>query len=159
VVTAAILLRPTQSLALHLQQIGRVLRVHDGKQNAVIIDHAGNLHRHGAAEDARVWSLDGRPKKKGKSEAVMKDCPWCFCCVHLACATCPECGHDFEVKTRKIEQVEGNLVEYKSSGDNVAELMAKAKTLADFQRIAKMKGYKPGWAWHQTKKPKFSYNL
>jgi superfamily II DNA or RNA helicase len=159
VVTAAILLRPTQSLALHLQQIGRVLRVHDGKQNAVIIDHAGNLHRHGAAEDAREWSLDGRPKKKGKSEAVMKDCPWCFCCVHLACATCPECGHDFEVKVRKIKQVEGNLVEYKASEDNVAELMAKAKTLAEFQRIAKMKGYKPGWAWHQTKKPKFSYNL
>lgn len=114
VVTAAILLRPTQSLALHLQQIGRVLRVHDGKQNAVIIDHAGNLHRHGAAEDARVWSLDGRPKKKGKSEAVMKDCPECYCCVHLACATCPECAHEFEVKSREIKQVEGNLVEYQS---------------------------------------------
>ena len=160
VVTAAILLRPTQSLALHLQQIGRVLRVHEGKQNAVIIDHAGNLHRHGAAEDARQWSLDGRPKKKGKTEAVMKDCPQCYCCVHLACAACPECGHEFEVKGRKIKQVEGNLVEYHANSENAAEQMARAKTLADFQQIAKMKGYKPGWAWHQMQlKPKFKYSL
>jgi DNA repair protein RadD len=159
VVTAAILLRPTQSLALHLQQIGRVLRVHEGKQNAVIIDHAGNLHKHGAAEDVRTWSLEGRPKKKGKAQAVMKDCPQCYCCVALGCSTCPECGHEFETKEHKIHHIEGNLVAYQAGSVNVAELMARAKTLADFQAIAKMKGYKPGWAWHQANRPKFSYNL
>ena len=155
VVTAAILLRPTQSLSLHLQQIGRVLRVHDGKQNAVIIDHAGNLHRHGTAEDAREWSLDGRPKKKGKSEPVMKDCPQCYCCVGLACRVCPQCGHEFEVKSRAPETVEGDLVEFTGK-------ISDAKTLADFQKIARAKGYKPGWAWHQLQvrgKMKFAYNL
>jgi superfamily II DNA or RNA helicase len=68
VVTAAILLRPTQSLGLHLQQIGRVLRPAPGKERAIVIDHVGNVaecladvwsFNHGRAEDDREWSLDG----------------------------------------------------------------------------------------------------
>ena len=60
---AAILLRPTTSLGLHLQQIGRVLRPATDKK-AVILDHVGNLLTHGLAEDTREWSLDGIEKKK-----------------------------------------------------------------------------------------------
>lgn len=159
VVTAAILLRPTASLSMHLQQIGRVLRTHATKARAIIIDHAGNLHKHGAAEDEREWSLSARKKKKGKTEAAMKDCPSCYCCVALGCLICPECGHRFKTEERKVSEIDGDLVEFNPSTHNLATLMASAKTLSDFQRIAKMKGYKPGWAWHQVKKPKFSYNL
>ena len=60
---AAILLRPTTSLALYLQQIGRALRPSDGK-TAYILDHVGNIARHGLAETPREWSLDGVDKKR-----------------------------------------------------------------------------------------------
>src|SRR3546814_16956391 len=38
----SILLRPTQSLALYLQQVGRALRIAPGKSEALLLDHAGN---------------------------------------------------------------------------------------------------------------------
>jgi DNA repair protein RadD len=112
IVSAAILLRPTMSLGLHLQQIGRVLRVCPGKSRAVILDHVGNLGRHGLAEDVRDWSLDGRPKKTGKKKDAddidVRQCKQCFCC-HAPMSACPECGHVYEVKERTIEVVDGTL--------------------------------------------------
>ena len=62
-IEAAILLRPTQSLGLYLQQVGRSLRPNPGKDYAVILDHAGNCERHGLPDDEREWTLAGREKK------------------------------------------------------------------------------------------------
>jgi superfamily II DNA or RNA helicase len=53
----AILLRPTQSEGLYLQQVGRVLRPAPGKAAAIILDHVGNVHRHGFPDDHRDWTL------------------------------------------------------------------------------------------------------
>jgi superfamily II DNA or RNA helicase len=161
VVTTAILLRPTQSLALHLQQIGRVLRLHPTKTHAIILDHAGNLHRHGLAEDPREWSLEGRPKAKKGAPAPTKTCPECFCCVAIAVQVCPECEHEFEVKEKKLREIPGNLVEF--SREEIKLALKKARTLADFQEIGKQMGYKPGWAYHRfsarNSRPTFSYKL
>lgn len=119
VVTAAILLRPTKSLGLHLQQIGRVLRPAPGKQRAIIIDHVGNVAQckagvwslnHGRAEDDREWSLDGA-KKKEKSERVGR-CEQCLAIIPPAAKICPECGHEKQAAQRKpLEQVAGELEE------------------------------------------------
>ena len=114
VVSAAILLRPTKSLGMHLQQVGRVLRVAPGKQHAYILDHVGNCLRHGLAEEERDWSLEGRKKraKKGSDEDAppVRQCPKCYAC-HVPAPHCPECGHTYEIKQREIEQKEGELVE------------------------------------------------
>jgi superfamily II DNA or RNA helicase len=118
VVTAAILLRPTQSLGLHLQQIGRVLRPALGKERAIVIDHVGNVAHsrkkdweinHGRAEDDRVWSLDGREKEKG--EGTVKLCPECFAMIPGGCTICPECGEELEKKRGELPQLDGNLEE------------------------------------------------
>jgi hypothetical protein len=119
VVTAAILLRPTQSLGLHLQQIGRVLRPAPGKERAIVIDHVGNVAHwrkkdwqinHGRAEDDRVWSLDGREKEKG--EAPVRRCEACFAIIPAAVDVCPECGHEREQGVRReLEQLDGDLEE------------------------------------------------
>jgi superfamily II DNA or RNA helicase len=69
-VAGAILLRPTKSLALHLQQIGRALRPAPGKTRAIILDHAGNTLKHGLPDLEHPWSLDGRPKQKGEALAI-----------------------------------------------------------------------------------------
>lgn len=114
VVTAAILLRPTASLGLHLQQVGRVLRPAPGKANAIILDHVGNCHRHGLAEDVREWSLEGATARKRKAEekaAVRyRQCPACYS-VHAPAPTCPQCNHEYVSTAREIEQVAGELVQ------------------------------------------------
>jgi superfamily II DNA or RNA helicase len=149
VVGAAILLRPTQSLGLHLQQIGRVLRPAPGKTHAVILDHAGNLARHGRAEDDRDWSLQDRPKKKsglGNASVAVRQCPECFCCHAPNEKSCPECGYEYEVQNREIEHVEGELVEFSGSRLTRQQEVWKARTFDDLLRIQKARGYKPGWA-------------
>ena len=63
VVAGAILLRPTKSLATYLQQVGRVLRPKPDGSRAVILDHVGNVHRHGLPDTPRVWTLESKPKR------------------------------------------------------------------------------------------------
>jgi len=77
--SCAILLRPTQSLGLYLQQVGRVLRPAPGKAHAVILDHVGNVKRHGFPDDHRDWSLDDRMRRsKGTPAPSVRTCPECF---------------------------------------------------------------------------------
>ena len=151
-VTAAILLRPTMSLGLHLQQVGRVLRPAPGKTRAVILDHVGNLARHGFAEDIRDWSLDGRPKKKKKAadedDVKVKQCPECFAC-HPPAPKCAECGHVYEIKTREIEHVDGELVEIdpKEIARQRKKEQGSAQTLDDLIALGRSRGYKNPAAW------------
>jgi superfamily II DNA or RNA helicase len=153
VVSAAILLRPTMSLGLHLQQIGRVLRVSEGKKNAFILDHVGNLARHGFAEDVRDWSLEGsKSKKKSKDDEPtvnVRQCPKCYAC-HPPEPKCPECGHVYEIKAREIEVVDGQLEEIDVEAMRRAKKIeqARAETLDDLIAVGVSRGYKNpiGWA-------------
>ena len=63
-VGGAILLRPTQSLGLYVQQVGRCLRVKPDGSPAIILDHVGNVRRHGLPDAERRWSLDARPGRE-----------------------------------------------------------------------------------------------
>ena len=75
----AILLRPTQSLGLFIQQSMRPMRYMENK-TAIIIDHVGNVGRFGTPDMKREWTLD--PKKGSnttvKDENPVKQCPNCF---------------------------------------------------------------------------------
>ena len=53
-VSAAILLRPTQSEALYLQQVGRILRPQPGRTKIVVLDHVGSTLKHGFVDDHRL---------------------------------------------------------------------------------------------------------
>ena len=110
-VTGAILLRPTQSLSLYLQMVGRCLRPAPGKRHAIINDHVGNSLRHGLPTDPREWSLKGRAKKAKDAAAPVKVCPGCFAAIPSAARECPECGHEFEAEKREFTTIEGDLVE------------------------------------------------
>lgn len=147
----AILLRPTQSLALHLQQVGRALRTCAGKGKATILDHAGNTERHGLPCEERVWSLDAKKKAKGQVEPTMsRECPACFCRFPISQFKCPECGIAAVRKEREIAQVEGELeeVDLNEARRGIKREQGMAKTLAELQTLAERRGYKPGWARH-----------
>jgi superfamily II DNA or RNA helicase len=68
----AILLRPTQSLAVYLQQVGRGLRPAPGKDHLVILDLAGNAIEHGLPDEERDWTLAGAPKRQ-RQQLVIDD--------------------------------------------------------------------------------------
>lgn len=149
-IEAAILLRPTKSLSLHLQQVGRALRPCPGKTEAIILDHAGNSLIHGLPDDEREWDLADREKKRRaeKGEISIRTCDECLY-VYRPAPKCPQCGHAPEIKGREIEVVDGTLAEVKRA-ESVQKRreVGKASTLEDFLRIARERGYKPGWA-HQ----------
>ena len=149
-VESAFLLRPTQSLGLHLQQVGRVLRPAPGKEYAVIFDHAGNAMRHGLPDDEREWSLEGRKKKNQDMEPGVKTCGECFAVCHLAARECPECGYVFPVVRREVTEIDGDLVEI-----DPQELRRQrereqgfARTVEELIAIGLRRGYKhpSGWA-------------
>lgn len=88
-----IVLRPTRSLCLWLQMLGRVMRVADGKPGATVLDHAGNCDALGLATDPVYFDLDGRASRPGG--APKKTCPECFAIVLSSARVCPECAHVF----------------------------------------------------------------
>lgn len=54
--------RPTESLTIYRQAVGRILRPYEG-QEGLLLDHAGNVARHGVPWEPREWSLHGPPKR------------------------------------------------------------------------------------------------
>ncbi|NJM00697.1 MAG: hypothetical protein HC924_18870 [Synechococcaceae cyanobacterium SM2_3_2] len=91
-IEAISLVRPTKSLTLYLQMVGRALRPAEGKQNAIIIDHAGLINEHGLPTANRTWSLQGKPKNDDKQQsAPTKECPECDSIIPLGCHICPHC--------------------------------------------------------------------
>ena len=69
-----VLLLPTQSLTLYIQQSMRSMRYMPGK-TAIIIDHVGNCYLHGLPDDNREWTLE--PKKKQENIVKIRECPQC----------------------------------------------------------------------------------
>ncbi len=110
-----IMARPTQSLGLYLQQFGRALRPMKGKSHAVIIDHAGNVLRHGLPDAPRQWSLDRQDRcNNGLEEGVVPVtvCPACTLVYERVKRACPYCGHQPLPAARSgPEYVDGDLME------------------------------------------------
>lgn len=171
---AAILLRPTKSLALYLQQVGRALRPYPGKSEAIILDHAGNVLRHGLPAQDREWKLteDRATGEQGEKKIPLRTCMNCYAIVRVVRGQdkCPKCEHPWPVAERALlEQVDGELVKMtrreqeqaaREQSRRAALAAAKslspeargrmvdgAKNLTEMQRVARMLGESSGWAW------------
>jgi len=105
--------RPTQSFGLFVQQFGRALRLLDGKEHGIIIDHVNNCMRHGLPDAAREWSLDRREKRaKSDSTILIRVCPECTRVYDRYRTRCPHCGYTPVPAGRSLpEQVDGDLEE------------------------------------------------
>lgn len=156
-VTGGIGLRPSDSLSLHLQQMGRILRPCEGKPFAVWNDHVGNTYngdivKHGLPTDPREWSLEGRSAcQKRKSDAPpIRICPACFAAVPSAANPCPECGHEVPVVRCELKTVEGDLQEIPASviARRKRNQVAQARTRVELELIRLERGYSRGWTDH-----------
>ena len=109
--------RPTESYGLYVQQFGRALRLLDGKDRAIIIDHVGNVMRHGLPDAPREWSLDRRERRSsGKSDAqTIRAClnPECGAVYERFRDACPYCGTPVPppAERSRPEFVDGDLFE------------------------------------------------
>lgn len=87
-----ILLRPTQSLILHIQSSMRCMRYQENK-TAIILDLVGNYTRHGLPDTEQEWSLDSKIKNKTKIEldVLVRQCKKCYKCYKGMNRICPYC--------------------------------------------------------------------
>ena len=92
--------RGVDHVGTFLQMVGRVLRPAPGKTGALLIDLRGVVHVHGAPDELRTFSLDGRAIS---GPAPTKDCPACGSEIPLSARECPDCGNAFEPHARGFD--------------------------------------------------------
>ena len=159
--SVALLLRPTMSLPLFIQQACRVLTPVEGKK-AVIIDYVNNVQRHGLPTDNHEWSLaESVEKRKQHNEdgtLSIRQCSECFRCFQGN--ICPYCKTEHIPKGRELKQMQDvELKKYQAEEQARIEEEKKlarmevgqCRTIADLQKIAKERGYKQAWVWQMAR--------
>lgn len=133
----------------------------------MILDHVGNVARHGLPDQPRAWSLDAEKKKTKKGQIEdkappVRQCDHCFHC-HRPQPTCPRCGFVYK-GAREIETVDGTLRKVDKSEIERAQRerhrqrskeQGRAQRLEDLIAIGKARGYGRQWAymvWRNRKK-------
>ena len=159
--SCVVLLRPTESLVLYIQQSMRPMRFVPGK-HAVIIDQVGNFKKFGTPDTPRAWTLEDRKKKKGNGGGQLgppvRTCEKCFAVIPAQSRSCPICGAEIEVTKTELDiDRDANLddvTQFKPFSANyvVTKRPSDLKTRQDLEEYAKAKGYKPGWIYYQLKK-------
>jgi DNA repair protein RadD len=163
------LARPTQSLGLYMQQIGRALRP-DGDKVAIILDHAGNLDRHGLPDEERDWSLSGVKKRDGHVNTT-KECPSCKARIHDNCKICPHCkavqdeaiddGKGGGAADRAVLEEDGELQQVDKDAVKKARKLEEwqCSSIAELIDLAKRRNYNnpekwAGFMWTSRKQKK-----
>ena len=150
---AVIVARPTQSTGLWIQMCGRGARAYEEKTEYLLVDHAGNVLRHGFPDEDRVHSLDATPRRQ---PAPVKTCPRCFLVVAAGAASCPACQMVFGGgagggSDRTPEVLEGQLVEIQERPvvPVSPKILQRQKDYVRWRAEAWIKGWKPGYAAHR----------
>ncbi|MGL5262598.1 MAG: DEAD/DEAH box helicase [Bacteroides sp.] len=162
--SCAVMARPTKNLALYLQMVGRVMRICEGKEDAIIIDHAGVVKENGMVTDEQPWSLDVKEKikdrkEKNKKEKKEKKDITCSACgfVYKAERECPYCGHQWELWGKELPYYEVELVEVgedPKKNNREASWGYKTDFAASLRMFCMVKGFKDGW-WKHKYREKF----
>lgn len=138
---------PTQSEILHLQKIGRGLRVNPGTEDLKVFDHAGNSLRLGLVTDIHHEELDKTPPKQRqkaeKKEKLPKACGNCG--TLITGLVCPFCGHERK-PIPGVETEDGELIEITEGERKVPTKQEKQDFYSMALWLAMKRGYKHGWA-------------
>lgn len=106
-----VLARPTLSLALYLQMVGRVLRPFPGKEAPILLDHAGNVWTHGPPDAEVRFRLDGKPERPKDAVPSISTCLSCYALFPSGGLVCPECGEARVSEPRSVKQTPGVMIE------------------------------------------------
>ncbi len=159
-VGAVIMLRPTQSLGLYLQMVGRALRRAPGKDRAVVLDHAGNSLRHGLPADPREWSLEGKPRKQrdDQPQRRLRHCKTCGAVNAVGAMQCVGCGAELKPTPAEQREINAKLIAAERN-QMIREIRAmtyqEARRFADSADKARLvafaKGWRPGWVYYRVR--------
>jgi superfamily II DNA or RNA helicase len=145
---------PTRSAKLHVQKIGRGLRINPGTEDCVILDHAGNTLRLGLVTDIDKPSLSEKskaePSEARPAEALPKPCPACNFVKAAKVHQCPNCGFKPEAQSA-VSVGDGELVEL-SVKRGQPTLFDKQEFFSQVLRIARDRHRSEGWAAHTYRK-------
>ena len=153
-----LMLRPTQSASLYIQQSGRALRYKPGK-TAIIIDAVANFMRFQLPDEPYEWSLDSPIKQRAETNSegnfYIRTCPECFRVFQTAPA-CPFCGFKYPLHPREIE-IRRSIELRRITAEEAAEAERKrkaarreqgqARSFPELVKIGKDRGYKNPAAW------------
>ena len=153
--------RPTKSIALYRQIVGRGLRPAPGKLHCLILDHAGATHEHGLIDEPIAWTLSAdsrpeRPAKKARDEGRaprLTECPECTA-VRWAGSPCKSCGWKPRPRPVAVAVVDEDLGHIDRNG--VARRprptrIEQDRFHAELAWIAIEKAYAAGWIAHKFK--------
>lgn len=151
IASCAILAAPTKSLMRYVQQMGRILRTHPGKDFSIVLDHSGNTDKHGWIEDVvpiRMCSGEKGDKAEVKTTPKEKKPQECSKCLRKKKEfICEHCGHRPEF-IKNVELVDGALE--KKAKKSKASQEEKEQFHAMLLHYAREKGKKDGWAYFKT---------
>jgi superfamily II DNA or RNA helicase len=140
-VNAVICARPTKSLTVWLQQVGRAMRPKPDGSKAIIIDHANNYVRHGLPDQDREWTLTEDRKPRVLAEVPVTTCRECFMVLPAATRICPGCGTVLQGEGvgREIEHERGELVavDTLAARRTAKAEQGRAKTLEQLEALYK----------------------
>lgn len=148
----------TKSFSSHVQQLGRIMRPHQDKSDAIWLDHSGNYLRFKDQWDALygdgVDALDdgaekAKPEPTDKQKEAAK-CPKCGALWPHNSDTCAHCGM-VRVRKNDVVSIAGELQELDGRSEKKEKFTSEYKE-SFYQGLlgyAKQKGYKDGWAFHK----------
>lgn len=141
------LLRPTTSVALYIQQSMRAMRPREGKR-ATVYDFVGNVYRHGMPTEKREWSLTGRMKARnsdGEPDVLVRQCEGCYRVYGGIGRVCPYCGHDNGKTRAEIKRDEAAQLELVRKVERRKQGMAQ--TYEELVALGRSKGYANPQYW------------
>ena len=152
-VRCIILARPTHSISLFVQIVGRGLRTAPGKDHCLILDHSDTHARLGFVTDIRIDELDTGKHRQSKTRVRFdppRECPKCSFLRPKKVRECPSCGFVPE-RQCEVEIEDGDLVEFKrpKAAKHTAERMLEV--FGQLRAVADGRGYASGWAAHKFK--------
>ena len=149
---ACIMARMTQSVMIHLQSIGRIMRTFQGKHDAILLDHAGNCMRMFLPWQEVEWSLDhtAAPVVKDTTKNTSKVCQGCFAINDVKETHCVVCGAKFGRETQTFEEKAGELGEIKIKKVEVP-YEVRARAWIDLRAEQLRKNYQISWAFVRYK--------
>lgn len=159
-IACVILARPTKSLPMYMQMLGRGMRVIEGKEDMILLDHAGCVYEHGFVEEITDWKLSTTEKTENKKQKEREaktsrpiTCPECSA-VYTGRLKCPECGTipQKEQFGKDVEYIDGTLGEIRyidKTKPPKVSMEVKQEWFSQLAAYAKQKGYKEGWASNQ----------
>jgi superfamily II DNA or RNA helicase len=153
-----ILARPTKSLGLFRQMVGRALRPAPGKSDAIILDHSGAVFLHGLPEDDIAWTLDIDGRAVNRTHAArstqapgpaLVDCPECHA-VRTPGKPCVVCGWAPRTKGAAVDVIDGDLGLVRRDRRVLPSYASDDERRLFYQQlmaIAARRGYSPGFAY------------